>query len=151
MLEKTIESPLYSKEIKQVNPKGNQSWLFIGYLSRNSNTLASWCEELTHWKRPWSWERLKVGEGKDRGWDGFMGITRLMDMTLSKLRVVAMGREAWHAAVHGVTKSKTRLRHWTELNWTLLLLLTYSTSAFRASHPWLSVASCIISHHLNSI
>ena len=39
----------------------------------NSNTLATWCEELTHWKRPWFWERLKVGgEGEDRGWDGWM-------------------------------------------------------------------------------
>ena len=42
-------------------------------LSWNSNTLATWCEELTHWKRPWCWERLKVGgEGDDRGWDGWM-------------------------------------------------------------------------------
>ena len=40
--------------------------------SWNSNTLATWCEELTHWKRPWCWERLKAGEGEDRGWDGWM-------------------------------------------------------------------------------
>ena len=40
--------------------------------SWNSNTLATWCEELTHWKRPWCWERLKVGEGDDRGWDGWV-------------------------------------------------------------------------------
>ena len=41
--------------------------------SWNSNTLATWCEELTHWKRPWCWERLKAGgEGDDRGWDGLM-------------------------------------------------------------------------------
>ena len=41
--------------------------------SWNSNTLATWCEELTHWKRPWCWERLKVGgEGDNRGWDGWM-------------------------------------------------------------------------------
>ena len=40
--------------------------------SWSSNTLATWCEELTHWKRPWCWERLKArGEG-DRGWDGWM-------------------------------------------------------------------------------
>ena len=42
-------------------------------LNWNSNTLATWCEELTHWKRPWRWERLKAGgEGDDRGWDGWM-------------------------------------------------------------------------------
>ena len=41
--------------------------------SWNPNTLASWCEELTHWKRPWGWERLKAGgDGDDRGWDGWM-------------------------------------------------------------------------------
>ena len=41
--------------------------------SWNSNTLATWCEELTHWKRPWCWERSKAGrEGDDRGWDGWM-------------------------------------------------------------------------------
>ena len=41
--------------------------------SWNFNTLATWCEELTHWRRPWCWERLKAGgEGDDRGWDGWM-------------------------------------------------------------------------------
>ena len=42
------------------------------YWSWSSNTLATWCEELTHWKRSWCWERLKAGEGDDRGWDGWM-------------------------------------------------------------------------------
>ena len=76
VLEKTPESPLDCKEIQPVNPKGNQSWIFIGRTgcwSWNSNTLATWCKELTHWKRPWFWERLKAGrEGDDRGWDGWM-------------------------------------------------------------------------------
>ena len=40
--------------------------------SWNSNTVATWCKEVTHWKSPWCWERLKVGEGDDRGWDGWM-------------------------------------------------------------------------------
>ena len=40
----------------------------------NSNTLATWFEELTHLKRPWCWERLKAGEGDDRGWDGWMAL-----------------------------------------------------------------------------
>ena len=73
VLEKTFESPLYCK-IKLVNPKGNQSWIFIGRTgaeAENSNTLATWHEELTHWKRPWRWERLKPGEGDDRGKDGW--------------------------------------------------------------------------------
>ena len=57
--------------------KSNQSILNIHWKdwcwNWNSNTLATWCEELTQWKRPWCWERLKVGgEGGDRGWDGWM-------------------------------------------------------------------------------
>ena len=75
MLEKTLESSLNCKEIQPVHPKGNQSWIISPEYSMegscwswNSNTLATWCEELTHWKRPWFWERLKAGgEGDGRG------------------------------------------------------------------------------------
>ena len=76
VLGKTLESPLDSKEIQPVHPKGNQSWIVIGRTDAEAeipNTLATWWEELTHWKRPWCWERLKAGgEGDDRGWDGWM-------------------------------------------------------------------------------
>ena len=76
VLEKTLKSSLDCKEIQLVNPKGNQSWIFIGRTdcwSWNSNTLATSCEEVTHWKRLWCWERLRArGEGDDRGWDGWM-------------------------------------------------------------------------------
>ena len=86
--------------------------------SWNSNTLATWCEELTHWKRPWCWERLRAGgEVDDRGWDGSVA-SPTMDMGLGGLRELVMDWEAWHAAVHGVTKSQTWLSNWTELNWT---------------------------------
>ena len=71
VLEKTLESSLDCKEIKPVNHKGSvlnihwKDWC----QSRNSNTLATWCKEPTYLKRPWCWERLKVGgEGDDRGW-----------------------------------------------------------------------------------
>ena len=74
VLEKTLESPLDYKEIQSVHRKGNQSWIFIGRTDAEAETpifLVSWYEELTHWKRPWCWERLKVGgKGDDRGWDG---------------------------------------------------------------------------------
>ena len=76
VLEKTLESPLDWKEIQPIHPKGDQSWVFIGRTdveAENSNTLATWCEELTHLKRAWCWERLKAGgEGDDREWDGWM-------------------------------------------------------------------------------
>ena len=71
VLEKTLESPLESKEIKSVNPKGNQAWIFIERTDAEAPIL-SWCEEPIHWKRPWCWERLRAREEGNRGWDGWM-------------------------------------------------------------------------------
>ena len=72
MLEKTPESPLDYKEIKPVNPKRNQFWIFIGRADAEAEAPIFWpqnigCKELTHWKRPWCWERLRAGEEGDRG------------------------------------------------------------------------------------
>ena len=77
VLEKTLERLLDCKEIQPVNPKGNQSWIFIGRTYAEAETPVlwppDWCEELTHLKRPWWWERLKLGgEGVNIGWDGWM-------------------------------------------------------------------------------
>ena len=122
VLERTFESPLDCKEIQPVHPKGDQSWVFIGRTdveAENSNTLATWCEELTHLKRPWCWERLKVGgEGDDgwmrRGWDSWMA-------SPTQWTWVWMNCGSWWwtgkpgAVVHGVAKSQTRLSDWTEL------------------------------------
>ena len=91
-----------------------------------SSTLATSCEGLTHWKRPWCWEGLGAGgEGGNRGWDDWMAITDSMDVSLSELRKSVMDREAWRAVVHGVTESRTRLSDWTELNWYKGILLTH--------------------------
>ena len=72
VLEKTLQSPLDSKEIKPVNPKGNQSWIFIGRTVAEVPIL--WPPDEKSWligKKTWCWEILKTGgEGDDRGWDG---------------------------------------------------------------------------------
>ena len=73
MLEKSLESSLESKEIKLVNPKGNQHWVFVGKTDAEASILWPHDAKLTHWKRPWYWERLRAGgEGGDRGWDGWI-------------------------------------------------------------------------------
>ena len=124
VLEKTLESPLACQEIQPVHPKGDQSWIFIEglMLKLKLNILATWCEELTYWKRPWCWERLKVGgEGDDREWDGWM--VSLMLWTWVWVGSKADGLlEVWRATIHGVAKSWTWLSNWPELNWTCLII-----------------------------
>ena len=119
VLEKTLESPLDCKEIQPVHPKGNQSWnIHWKDWCWSSKTLATWCEELTLWKRPWCWERLKAGEeGDNRGWDGWMASPTQWTWVSVSPRSWWWTREAWCAAVHGVAMSWTQLSNWTELNW----------------------------------
>ena len=107
-LEKTLESLLDCKDIKPVNPKGNQSSVIIGRTDAETEAPIVW---LTHWKRPWCWERLRAREGGDRGWDGWMASLTQWAWAW------ANSRRSWRTRKPGVLQvmglqSQTWLRDW---------------------------------------
>ena len=111
VLEKTLESPLDSKEIKPANSKGIQHWIFFGRTDVEAPIL--WPTDAKRpWKRPWCWKRLKAGgEGGGRRGDGSM------DMSLNKLWEMLKDRGAQHATVRGIAESWTWLSDWSTTNY----------------------------------
>ena len=92
--------------LKEISPEYSLEGLMLK-LNTLANTLATWCEELTHWKRPWCWERLKAGkEGDNRGWDGWMALLTW------RTWVWASSRSWWWTGKPGVLQSMGSPRVW---------------------------------------
>ena len=115
VLEKTFESPLDFKDMKPVNPKGNQSWLFTGKTDAEADTPILWPPNMKSWLIRKDPDAGKYWSRRRRGWQRtmFEWHHHSMDMTLSKLWEMVKDREPWHATVPGVAENQTWLSNWT--------------------------------------
>ena len=141
VLEKTFKSPLECKEIKPVNPKRNQSWIFIGRTDAEAQIL--WPPDV---KTQLIRKDLTLGKIKGRrrrGWQRMRwldGTTDWMDMNLSKLQEMVKDREAWLASVRGVARTQTWLSDWTMSSLQLKMEKLYTASK-KKTWSWLWLRS----------
>ena len=148
VLEKTLEIPLDSKEIKPVTPKGNQPWIFIGRTDAEAKALILWPPDAKNWligKDPDAgkdWRQEEQGTERLRWLDS---ITDSMNMNLSKFQEMLKDREAWHYAVHRMAKSRTHLSNWiiaargllrTEMCLPELICCSPSPQDWEWNHTW---------------
>ena len=126
MLEKTLESPLDSKEVKSVNPKGNQPLIFIGRTDAEAEAPVLWPPDSKSWLTEKNADAGRDWRQEEKGWlrtRRLDGITDSMNMSLNKFWEIVKDREAWCASVHRVSKSWTRLSDWiTIFNWRIIAL-----------------------------
>jgi len=115
VLEKTLESPLDSKNTKQVNPKGNKSWIFFGRTGAEAEAPIFWPPDAKSWLIGKDTDAGKDW-GQDKGWQKIRcldGITDSVDISFSKFWEIVKDRENWCAEVHGIAKSQKQLSDWT--------------------------------------
>ena len=118
VLEKTLESPLDCKQIQLVHPKGDQSWVFIGRTEDEAETPIFCPPDVNNWliwKYPDAGKDCGLEEKRTQRIRLLDGIIDSTDMNLGKLWELVMDRESWHAAIHGIAKSRLRLSEWTDL------------------------------------